>query len=84
MANLDLGFTTYASATAPPARPHDATQTTLESSRNPAPPGPVTFTASVTDPAIRARVPTGWVIFRVDDNGNTVSQPHARDASWSG
>ena len=46
----------------------------MSSGKNPAPPGAVTFTASVTDPSHPGRVPTGTVAFRVA-NGLTFLQP---------
>ena len=70
----DLAFSTYVSAAAPPSLARDATQTTVSSGKNPAPPGAVTFTASVTDPSHPGRVPTGTVAFRVA-NGLTFLQP---------
>ena len=71
----DVGFSTYVSTTAPPALNRDGTQTTVTSATNPAPPGPVTFTASVRDPSHPARVATGTVAFRVDNNDFRFFQP---------
>jgi hypothetical protein len=67
-ADEDAGFSTYVSATAPPALQRDGTQTSVTSATNPAPPGSVTFTASVRDPSTPAHVPSGTVSFwRVGD-----------------
>jgi Bacterial Ig-like domain (group 3) len=71
----DVGFSTYVSTTAPPALDRDGTQTTVTSATNPAAPGAVTFTASVSDPSHPARVPTGTVAFRIDNHDFPVIQP---------
>jgi Bacterial Ig-like domain (group 3) len=63
---FDFGFSTYVSESQPPALRHEATQTTVIPSRDPAPPGLVTFTASVVDSGNPTHVPTGWVLFGIN------------------
>jgi Bacterial Ig-like domain (group 3) len=73
---FDFGFSTYVSESQPPALRHAATQTTVTPSRDPAPPGLVTFTASVVDSGNPASVPTGWVLFGVDGSpSDPVTEP---------
>jgi hypothetical protein len=72
---FDFGFSTFVSESQPPVLRQDATQTTVIPSRDPAPPGLVTFTASVVDSDDPAHVPTGWVLFRDGTPFETVIEP---------
>jgi hypothetical protein len=70
-----FGFATYVSEQAPPALSRHRTHTTLTSPRDPAPPGPTTFTASVTDEDDASRVPQGSAVFHLNVEGPSTTVP---------
>ena len=67
-----LAFQTYVSATAPVPNPRDATEVQLTASADPAQTDhPITFTATVIDPAHPGSKPTGTVAFYRDGSADS-------------